>query len=277
MVVKRPTFRGDLKSEGAVNEFLQKYLYSYLVADGIIDSFSSDTTLDQQHKGIDTIMYILKDDAEQTRCINIDEKAAIHYARSNLKDEPLSTFAFEVSYVKDRQLKRGWLTNEKYKDTHAYFLCWLWIKSDANKYNLVCEDILKLEVISIPKVKTRDKLIMRAMGSKDIKTFEIQTDILRRKMKKRGINRLELEHRLDSLINALEDTPDYNKEHLNFDSDLLSVNKYPQWVLTPPDKLYEEPLNIVVKREDLINLANSYWIVTPEGVEVKKSIAKNNN
>lgn len=274
MAERQSTFRSDLKSEGAVNEFLQKYLYSYLVEDGIIDSFSSDTTLDQQHKGIDTIMYILKDDTEQTRCINIDEKAAIHYARSNLKDKPLSTFAFEVSYVKDRQLKRGWLTNEKYKDTHAYFLCWLWIKSDANRYNLVCEDILKLEVISIPKVKTRDKLIMRAMGSKDIKTFETQADILRRKMKKRGINRLELEHRLDSLINALEDTPDYNKEHLDFNSNLLSVNKYPQWVLTPPDKLYEEPLNIVVKREDLINLANSYWIVTPEGVEVKKSIAK---
>ena len=41
--------------------------------------------------------------------------------------EPLSTFAFEVSYLKDGELKRGWLTNEKYKETHAYFLCWLWI------------------------------------------------------------------------------------------------------------------------------------------------------
>lgn len=275
MAEKKSTFKGDLKSERAVNEFLQKYLYSYLVDDGIIDSFNSNTTMDQQHKGIDTIMYIINDETEEeARCINIDEKAAIHYARNNLGAEPLSTFAFEVSYLKDGELKRGWLTNEKYKETHAYFLCWLWIKPDANKYNLACEDILKIEVLSIPKVKTRDKLIMRAMGNKEVKTFESKADILRKKMKERGVYRLELEHQLDSLINALDDRPDYNKAHLQFDSDLLVARKYPQWVLTLPEKLYEQPLNIVIKREDLINLANSYWIVTPEGVEVKKSVSK---
>lgn len=275
MAEKKSTFKGDLKSERAVNEFLQKYLYSYLVDDGIIDSFNSNTTMDQQHKGIDTIMYIINDETEEeARCINIDEKAAIHYARNNLGAEPLSTFAFEVSYLKDGELKRGWLTNEKYKETHAYFLCWLWIKPDANKYNLACEDILKIEVLSIPKVKTRDKLIMRAMGNKEVKTFESKADILRKKMKERGVYRLELEHQLDSLINALDDRPDYNKAHLQFDTDLLVARKYPQWVLTLPEKLYEQPLNIVIKREDLIKLANSYWIVTPEGVEVKKSVSK---
>lgn len=275
MAERKSTFKDDLKSERAVNEFLQKYLYSYLVDDGIIDSFNSNTTMDQQHKGIDTIMYIINDETEEeARCINIDEKAAIHYARNNLGAEPLSTFAFEVSYLKDGELKRGWLTNEKYKETHAYFLCWLWIKPDANKYNLACEDILKIEVLSIPKVKTRDKLIMRAMGNKEVKTFESKADILRKKMKERGVYRLELEHQLDSLINALDDRPDYNKAHLQFDTDLLVARKYPQWVLTLPEKLYEQPLNIVIKREDLINLANSYWIVTPEGVEVKKSVSK---
>ena len=275
MAERKSTFKDDLKSERAVNEFLQKYLYSYLVDDGIINSFNSNTTLDQQHKGIDTIMYIINDETEEeARCINIDEKAAIHYARNNLGAEPLSTFAFEVSYLKDGELKRGWLTNEKYKETHAYFLCWLWIKPDANKYNLGCEDILKIEVLSIPKVKTRDKLIMRATGNKEVKTFESKADILRKKMKERGVYRLELEHQLDSLINALDDRPDYNKAHLQFDTDLLVARKYPQWVLTLPEKLYEQPLNIVIKREDLINLANSYWIVTPEGVDVKKSVSK---
>ena len=275
MVERKSTFKGDLKSERAVNEFLQKYLYSYLVDEGIMDSFNSNTTLDQQHKGIDTIIYIIEDgNDEQVRCINIDEKAAVHYARNNLSDEPLTTFAFEVSYMKGGELKRGWLTNEKYKETHAYFLCWLWIKSDANKYNLSCEDILKMEVISIPKVKTREKLIMRAMGSKDIKTFEKKSDILRKKMQKRGVNRLELEHQLDPLINALDDIPDFNKMHLKFNENLLIAKNYPQWVLTLPETLYEQPLNIVVKRKDLINLANSYWVVTPEGVEVRKSISK---
>ena len=44
MAERKSTFKGDLKSERAVNEFLQKYLYSYLVDDGIIDSFNSNTT-----------------------------------------------------------------------------------------------------------------------------------------------------------------------------------------------------------------------------------------
>ena len=36
MAERKSTFKDDLKSERAVNEFLQKYLYSYLVDDGII-------------------------------------------------------------------------------------------------------------------------------------------------------------------------------------------------------------------------------------------------
>ncbi len=35
-------------------------------------------------------------------------------------------------------------------------------------------------------------------------------------MKDRGVYRLELEHQLDSLINALDDIPDFNKTHLQF-------------------------------------------------------------
>ena len=45
MAERKSTFKDDLKSERAVNEFLQKYLYSYLVDDGIIDSFNSNTTI----------------------------------------------------------------------------------------------------------------------------------------------------------------------------------------------------------------------------------------
>jgi hypothetical protein len=95
MAERKSTFKGDLKSERAVNEFLQKYLYSYLVDDGIIDSFNSNTTLDQQHNGIDTIMYIINDETEEAaKSINIDEKAAIHYARNNLGDKPFFNICF---------------------------------------------------------------------------------------------------------------------------------------------------------------------------------------
>ena len=45
MAERKSTFKDDLKSERAVNEFLQKYLYSYLVDDGIINSFNSNTVI----------------------------------------------------------------------------------------------------------------------------------------------------------------------------------------------------------------------------------------
>ena len=78
MAEKKSTFKGDLKSERAVNEFLQKYLYSYLVDDGIIDSFNSNTTMDQQHKGIDTIMYIINDETEEEGHLEANREAAEH-------------------------------------------------------------------------------------------------------------------------------------------------------------------------------------------------------
>ena len=134
MAEKKSTFKGDLKSERAVNEFLQKYLYSRLVDEGIIATFNSDTTDDQQHNGIDTIVYIFNaDKTVNQNGINIDEKTALHYAKTNLSHKSLPTFAFEVSYLKDGKLKIGWLTNEKYAGTKVYFLCWLWIKENANR------------------------------------------------------------------------------------------------------------------------------------------------
>ena len=58
-----------------------------------------------------------------------------HYTmqKTNLSHKSLPTFAFEVP-IKDGKLKIGWLTNEKYAGTKVYFLCWLWIKENANKY-----------------------------------------------------------------------------------------------------------------------------------------------
>ena len=272
----RSTFSDDLKSERAVNEFLQKYLYSRLVDEGIIAAFCSETTEDQQHNGIDTIVYIFNADKTVDRKgINIDEKTALHYARTNLNHKSLSTFAFEVSYLKDGKLKVGWLINEKYSGTKVYFLCWLWIKENANKYALSCDDILKIEVMSIHKKVIIDNLIKRALGHIDIKAFEKNSVILRNKMSDKRVKRLELKQKLEPLINALDKVEEYeNAVQMGIHPEKSNRLSYPQWVLSASTALNEEPLNIVVKKDELVNLASSHWVITPDSFIVKKSVSK---
>lgn len=276
MAVKQSTFSGDLKSERAVNEFLQKYLYSRLVDKGIIATFNSDTTDDQQHNGIDTIVYIFNaDKTVNQNGINIDEKTALHYAKTNLKDKSLPTFAFEISYLKDGKLKIGWLTNEKYAGTKVYFLCWLWIKENANKYALSCDDILKIEVMSIHKKVIRDNLIKRALGRVDIKVFEKSSVILRNKMSNKRVKRLELKQKLEPLINALDEVEEHeNAAQMGIYPEKSNRLSYPQWVLSSSDALNEAPLNIVVEKDELVNLASSHWVITPNSFIVKKSVSK---
>ena len=276
MTERKSTFKGDLKSERAVNEFLQKYLYSRLVDKGIIATFNSDTTDDQQHNGIDTIVYIFNTDKTVNQNgINIDEKTALHYAKTNLSHKSLPTFAFEVSYLKDGKLKIGWLTNEKYARTKVYFLCWLWIKENANKYALSCDDILKIEVMSIHKKVIRDNLIKRALGRVDIKVFEKSSVILRNKMSNKQVKRLELEQKLEPLINALDEVEEHeNATQMGIHPEKSNRLSYPQWVLSSSDILNEAPLNIVVEKDELVNLASSHWVITPHSFIVKKAVKK---
>lgn len=276
MVERKSTFKGDLKSERAVNEFLQKHLYSRLVDKGIIATFNSETTDDQQHNGIDTIVYIFNaDKTVNQNGINIDEKTALHYAKTNLNEKSLPTFAFEVSYLKYGKLKIGWLTNEKYDGTKVYFLCWLWIKANANKYDLNCEDILKIEVMSIHKKTIRDNLISRALGRIDIKSFEENAVVLRKKMRDKGVKRLELERKLEPLINSLADTEEYEgAAQMGIYPEKSNRLSYPQWVLSSSDTLNEAPLNIVVEKEELVDLASSHWVITPNSFIVKKTVSK---
>lgn len=276
MAERKSTFKDDLKSERAVNEFLQKYLYSRLVDKGIIATFNSDTTDDQQHNGIDTIVYIFNaDKTVNQNGINIDEKTALHYAKTNLSHKSLPTFAFEVSYLKDGKLKIGWLTNEKYAGTKVYFLCWLWIKENANKYALSCDDILKIEVMSIHKKVIRDNLIKRALGHVNIKEFESNSRILREKMKNKSVPRLELERKLGPLIDELEAVEEsVSDTQMGIYPKIINRISYPQWVLSASTTLNEEPLNIVVEKDELVNLASSHWVITPNSFIVKKSVSK---
>ena len=100
---KRFNFKDDLLGEQSVNKFLVKFFYEKLKEIGHITGFEVSRELNKQHAGSDTILTF-----KGGKSLVVDEKAAIHYAKTNLKAKAMPTFAFEVSYMHNGQLKEGW-------------------------------------------------------------------------------------------------------------------------------------------------------------------------
>lgn len=101
-------FKKDLSKEQVLGNFLNEFYHQKYNDDG--NSFLRISNLDLQIDGIDLILNI-----EGTDYL-IDEKAQLDYLNKSLP-----TFAFEISYIKNRKVKLGWLFDEK-KKTDTYFL-----------------------------------------------------------------------------------------------------------------------------------------------------------
>jgi len=209
-------FEDDLLGEQAVNKFLVDFLYEKFKEKGYIIDFEVSRELNKQHAGSDTVL-ILKSGKK----IVVDEKAAIHYAKTNLKEKAMPTFAFEVSYMYNGQLKEGWLTNPKYNETQRYLLCWLWVQAGTNKSRLKYDDIVQIEAMFFEKT--------------DIQEY---------------------------IINIVTADTDIVKKALDKIDEPVGKETYPKWYLTGRNILSEQPLNIILYRNQLEDLATSHWLVT---------------
>lgn len=234
----RFNFEDDLLGEQAVNKFLVDFLYERFKENGYIIDFEVSRELNKQHAGSDTVL-ILKSGKK----IVVDEKAAIHYAKTNLKEKAMPTFAFEVSYMYNGQLKEGWLTNPKYNETQRYLLCWLWVQAGTNKSRLKYDDIVQIEAMIFEKTDIQEYIINIVTADTDIVKFHtVASD-----------KRVSLEEKI--LQKALDkiDEP-------------VGKETYPKWYLTGRNILSEQPLNIILYRNQLENLATSHWLVTRKGL-----------
>ena len=83
-------FEDDLLGEQAVNKFLVDFFYKKFKEIGYIIDFEVSRELNKQHAGSDTVLTL-----KGGKKIVVDEKAAIHYAKTNLKEKAMPTFAFE--------------------------------------------------------------------------------------------------------------------------------------------------------------------------------------
>ena len=132
-----PNFDSDLSQE----EILSKYLDSIYSRKGL--DFKRVFNLNQQHQGIDIII-----DIKNIEYL-IDEKAQLHYLN---KDLP--TFTFELSFLKDNQLKIGWLLDKKKLTQYYFLITGIYLKRGRVTLSEP-EDIEKLKITSV----NRDKLI----------------------------------------------------------------------------------------------------------------------
>lgn len=257
---KESNFKNDFNAEKVINEFLQKYFYKKFVDNNIIQSFYHITDTHLQHEGVDTIIVTLKGEE-----IYIDEKAALDYAKRDIGEESLPTFAFEISYLnKSGVLTEGWLTNPKYSKTDDYLLVWLWVKSSTNIRYLQCDDILKLEVVVLPKVAIQNHILNSVSGNIDLDGFRQIANKQRTAMINNRLNQVAIE---EALLNVDSRESRYVMENFVFKETQKNRMK---WFLTDSSKKAEQPLNIVVYKNTLIELAKSYWVVTPTLCKQKK-------
>lgn len=138
------SFKSDLEQENILAHYLDN-LYQEKGLD-----FERVYDLERQFEGIDLII------TEKKVVYTIDEKAQLHYLNKNLP-----TFTFELSYLKQGELKEGWLFNT-HKSTQFYFLITdIHLKNGKSRL-AKANDIEYLKITSV----NREKLIMhlRSIG-----------------------------------------------------------------------------------------------------------------
>lgn len=190
-------FNKDLKDEQKLAQFLDSNYY--IDKSRFNDRFFIERvfSMDMQYKGVDLTI----DDYKTKKKYYIDEKAQLHY-----KNKSLPTFAFELSYIKDRQVREGWLF-DKSKITDKYFI----ITAIEEREN----QILSCRLISIDRVKLVSFLEERGLNRERLNDYE-RDFRLNEKYKKQLIPEINSNEGFLFFTNHLSEKPINVVLYLNF-------------------------------------------------------------
>ena len=149
-----PSFESDLDQEKILSEYLdniykQKEISFYRIFD-----------LDKQLQGIDLVMTVKEKE------YFIDEKAQLHYINSDLP-----TFTFELSYLKDKTHKDGWLFEET-KLTQYYFLITGIFLNEGKTELSSASDIEKVKITSVNRRKLIEFLSSRNLKMEKLLEYD---------------------------------------------------------------------------------------------------------
>lgn len=147
-------------------------------------------------------------------------------------NKDLPTFAFEIQFLRNGLETRGWLCNDRLK-TDLYLLIWPFAEKDSPK-DIRWDQFVKADCLLIQKKK------LLSMLEKEGLTAE-------RMMRRAAFLRQDGHTGKAAILGV--------KGIYFFGSD--------------PQKYREAPINIVVSKDRLLNIAQRRYIVTKEGVEVQ--------
>lgn len=169
----------------------------------------------------------------------IDLKAQATYINS-----PTNTFAFEIMYGGD---KEGWLINNNLKTT-CYGLVWIW---DAVKaQNIQANDILLTEFMMLNK-----RMLLKLLNDNGITPFYMKK--VAKFMVDHGIDRIKYGDKINAEINIPK-------------SDICQSICF-----TKSSQLYENPVNIVIRKDILLKICDSICIFNNKMFYENKYIWKN--
>lgn len=230
----------DMYAEKVLSSFLDAYYYGKILDNRFDFTRVSDEST--QKDGIDVTIRDKRNGKEYL----IDEKAQLHY----LSNGPLPTFSFELQFFSQKELtmrydvlRTGWLINESLKTTD-YLLAW-------------------------PRSKRRirpDKL-----DSITVDDFEI-VEVMRIN-KEKLLNRIKHDTKLD-LQSLLAAALTFRKESSSSDENVIRKKLFVDgkevegMYLTYSTKYREKPINLIIRKEILAEVADSHHLITSECVWV---------
>lgn len=161
----KSTFRKNLEIEEEISQWLHQHFYSTDIFERAVKINESDL----QHKGVDVYLQshtIFKDRREHA----VDEKAAMTYVKRDHKESPLPTFAFELNYLKDDQLKEGWVYGDKYTNTEYYHIMWIWADvSKKGQFKYTWQEINQQNITKVKGLFIKKSVIQNYLSELNIR------------------------------------------------------------------------------------------------------------
>jgi hypothetical protein len=144
--MNKSSFHHDLSKEEVLSTYLDVFYKDVFNSSEYSIERISDLNL--QHKGVDLIL------SNKSKQYNIDEKAQLDYINSSLP-----TFAFELSYLKNGNWKKGWLFDTS-KTTDVYFLI---TNIHTNESKNLDSGLSKIKITGIYREKLIDFLAKKGL------------------------------------------------------------------------------------------------------------------
>ena len=219
----------DMKAEQGLGEFMDAYFYSKLEKENReVLKCKRMSDKESQMSGIDVCIVTTK------RKIFIDEKAAIYYSNAMIP-----TFAFEIDSIQTGHIEpiQGWFVNDELQ-TQYYMLIWTNVKCIQEKR--------QWKRIDVKNLKKTDFTIVEAML--------ISKSDIRRALEKEGFDKGRLVEYAKRLRASYIENEGKHEKKISENAKILLSGQ-----------LAEKPVNVVVHKRLLGDLAKRIYLISPDG------------